>query len=223
MIFKISGCSQIWCVDCHTAFNFHTLEVERGNIHNPHYYEYLRTQNGGVIPRNPGDVQPQNQPIGIDRIMLTLGMQRGISGNVMNYISDFHRLITHIQMIEIDTRNNPINEPTNRQIRIKYLMGKLTEKGFKQKIQKTEENFEQQLQLNVMYQAFVETVNDILRSIVEENNMEYSMKVVLELRKLVNSFNETLEKYCKENKIRLCPYIDDRLLFTRKELKSFDK
>jgi len=46
-IFKISGCDQMWCPQCHTAFRWSTGQVERGAIHNPHYYEWLFDQNRG--------------------------------------------------------------------------------------------------------------------------------------------------------------------------------
>lgn len=42
-IYKIDGCSQIWCVQCHTAFCWNTGNIET-QIHNPHYYEWMRTQ-----------------------------------------------------------------------------------------------------------------------------------------------------------------------------------
>ena len=54
-IFKIDGCDQMWCPSCHTAFSLRTGNIET-NIHNPHYYEYMRKTGGGQAPRNPGDV-----------------------------------------------------------------------------------------------------------------------------------------------------------------------
>lgn len=54
-IYKIDGCDQMWCPCCHTAFSWRTGNVET-NIHNPHYYEYMRKTGGGQAPRNPGDV-----------------------------------------------------------------------------------------------------------------------------------------------------------------------
>lgn len=44
-IFRIDGCDQMWCVNCHTAFNWKTGKVETGRVHNPHYFQYLRDNN----------------------------------------------------------------------------------------------------------------------------------------------------------------------------------
>jgi len=57
LIFKSEGCSQMWCTQCHVAFDWKTGQIETNNIHNPHYYEYLRRISPtGEIPRNPLDV-----------------------------------------------------------------------------------------------------------------------------------------------------------------------
>jgi hypothetical protein len=55
MIHKLNGCDQMFCVDCHTAWSWKLGTIENGVIHNPHYYDFLRKQNNGFIPRNPGD------------------------------------------------------------------------------------------------------------------------------------------------------------------------
>lgn len=49
-ISKIDGCDQMWCIECKTAFSWSKGTVEKGVVHNPHYYQWMR-QNGGV-PRN---------------------------------------------------------------------------------------------------------------------------------------------------------------------------
>tara|TARA_Y100000389_G_scaffold172885_1_gene181677 strand:- start:2528 stop:3796 length:1269 start_codon:yes stop_codon:yes gene_type:complete len=44
-IYKISGCNQMWCTECNTAFGWKTGKIEKGVVHNPHYFEYLNNVN----------------------------------------------------------------------------------------------------------------------------------------------------------------------------------
>jgi hypothetical protein len=55
-IFKIDGCDQMWCVKCHTPFSWKTGRIET-RVHNPHYFQWMRDANNGVVPRTEGDVQ----------------------------------------------------------------------------------------------------------------------------------------------------------------------
>ena len=55
-ISKIDGCNQMWCVQCHTTFDWTTGKIETTRTHNPHYYEWLRRTQGSV-PREPGDTE----------------------------------------------------------------------------------------------------------------------------------------------------------------------
>ena len=56
-IMKSSGCDQMWCVSCHTTFDWKTMQIKTsGILHNPEYFRYMR-ENGIAIPRNPNDNQ----------------------------------------------------------------------------------------------------------------------------------------------------------------------
>lgn len=57
LIFKVEGCDQMFCVECHCVFSWKTLKIDNGKIHNPHYYEYQRNINNGIAPRDPMDIQ----------------------------------------------------------------------------------------------------------------------------------------------------------------------
>ena len=81
LISKINGCDQMWCTSCHTAFSWNTgLEDKGAVIHNPHYYQYQREVNNGVIPRNPGD-----NPCEMDRRMYA-NFYHLVQTTIVNYL-----------------------------------------------------------------------------------------------------------------------------------------
>lgn len=50
LIYKIDGCSQMWCSQCHTTFDWNTMEIEKHRLHNPHFYEYQKKLYNGQLP-----------------------------------------------------------------------------------------------------------------------------------------------------------------------------
>lgn len=122
-ISKIDGCDQMWCVECKTAFSWKTGHIVNGNIHNPHYYDFLR-QTQGFVPRadNPCGEVPG---LGILRQML-----KTRPPYYMSCLFGYHRFLEEVTWS--CRRVNPYEEPLV-QNRIYYLLNRIDQKKFTQK------------------------------------------------------------------------------------------
>ncbi len=132
LIFKISGCDQMWCTQCQTAFSWRTGNIE-SHVHNPHYYEWIRNNNNGEIQRERGDV-----PCGglVSAWFLTRVLRNKMSSSKYDELLAFHRIIHHIHMIEIPKYED--GNETNLQkieMRIKWLLSEIEENVWKRKLQ----------------------------------------------------------------------------------------
>jgi len=206
MIHKISGCSQIFCTDCHTAWDWNTSRIVTGAIHNPHYFEFIQ-RNGGTVGRTHGDIPCGGLPdIHEIRVMLS---RLNIPND--NFFYNVYQCNVHIDRYEL--RHNIIVEDdveTNRGLRIKYLMNELSEEEFKITLQQSEKKRQKIIAFRNIYQMFVDVSSDIYRQMVvyKRNHDIYELKIFVDqnkiiLENLVIYFNENLKKI---GKIYNCVY-----------------
>ena len=135
-ISKTDGCHQMWCTNCQTPFDWVSgLEIKNQTIHNPHYFQYLQTGNGGVVPRNPHDVLCGGMPT-LDKFrsfsvlkIFDKDIQKFITTNAYN----IYRFIGHIQN-EMRRDINRVFEVSIESSRIKLILNRINEDEFKEEV-----------------------------------------------------------------------------------------
>ena len=201
-IFKIDGCDQMWCTQCHTAFSWRTGNIEN-HIHNPHYYEWMRRNNNGEVPRNPLDA-PCGRELGHHlfdtisrklRSLSTINIQK-----LINRIGDIIRRTVHLTRIEV--RQQPNREERNEDLRIKYLMKEISKEDFECLLQRDDKKYNKTRELNEIYNMVSDTIRDILYRFLNylETNEDtirstkrINVRILREVDQIINYANECLQ------------------------------
>ena len=107
-IFKIDGCDQIWCTECHVAFSWNTGKIDNGVVHNPHFYEWKR--NGGGEARQMGANALAAAAEGCCGGAQPMANWMDTRRRLMNAVEDAYRTIRHYYLTnETDTNNDLLN------------------------------------------------------------------------------------------------------------------
>ena len=132
-IYKIEGCDQMWCTQCHVAFSWKTGMVDNGVVHNPHFYAHQRA-GGGAPLRNPGEIACGGMPNwwNIRNVMRTRyyrhnSPHKNEFRKFIENIGDLHRTFAHIQHYELQRARQKIRDNANHEPdRIRYLLKQIT-------------------------------------------------------------------------------------------------
>lgn len=205
VITKIEGCDQMWCPQCHTAFSWRTGQKETGVVHNPHFYEWQRKQNGGVAPRVLGDVACGGVPTYHEiRSRLT-----GLMPKEAELIMQFHRVLNHVQHAELQRYHNVFNEADNEDLRVQYLLGNINDYTLKISIHAKEKKREKERAVRRALEVLVQAGTDILRrimSITEIEKIQEKRAIIPELDALRIYVNELLAKIHQRMKLAVHQY-----------------
>jgi len=172
VIFRVDGCAQMWCTNCHTAFNWRTGEIETGRIHNPHFIEFKKKT---MMSREHGDI-----PCGGVPTFRELREARA-TNTILQYGMVVHQMERELLFMDLTPYDN-LN------LRIGYMLNELDEATFKNILQRQEKFKEKQRDCAYIFEMLANTGGDLLRQYVLEP--ERHDELVDILQKLVNYSNE---------------------------------
>lgn len=167
-ISKTDGCNQIWCVECHTAFDWETGEIEKGKIHNPHYINLFTKY------RDYADIPCGGCP--------TLQELRNI--NPPSFVINMKNLISKLKN-ELRDKYDFILDfgRSNLDLRVKLLKNIINEDQFKQLIQRKDKNISKSEEVKYIYNMVIDCFSDLLRGILisyDYNYVSYNANKIIE-------------------------------------------
>jgi hypothetical protein len=201
-IYRISGCDQMWCTQCHTAFNWRSGRIEN-NVHNPHYFEWLR-RNGNAVPRTPGDVPCQQNELRHNTYMTIRDILRARHGThpfaktCDDFLAKVIRNTLHVRYAVMGTYRVGDRAIRNESLRIQYMRNRITQDQFKTQLQRNEKKNAKYTEIHNALDILVNTMTDIIFrfhhhvSSCAENGFE--MAVLEEIDPIVDYVNECLRE-----------------------------
>ena len=210
-IFKIDGCDQMWCPECKTAFSWRTGKIENGTVHNPHYFDFMRSVNNGAIPRQPGDVHACDVIPGFNTIWYSTTRWRRNNPkerDITTKVMEFHRQRVHFNRIEINRINTDYQEVYSV-YRVRYLLKDISIEEFESKISKSMKKEERDGEILEIYNLYHNVTGEILKNLNEllvNNASPVDILKEIDSSKRVKNFcNEKLKILSKQfkNNIRL--------------------
>ena len=185
VIHKSSGCAQMWCISCHTAFNWRTGEIETGRIHNPHFIEF---RNKTMTSREHGDIPCGGIP--------TFRELREIGAT--EDIFQYGMIVQQMDRENMYIDRRPID---NTHVRVAYMLNDIDEDEFKNFLQRQEKYKDKSRDLSNIFEMVANTGGDLLRQYVIEP--EKHDEIIHLLRKIVDYTNEVFETIRKRYNCRL--------------------
>jgi hypothetical protein len=204
-IFRVEGCSQMWCTGCHTAFDWNTgRKVVMERLHNPHWLEYQRGLNGGAAPRAPGDV-----PCGgicsrgqVNTLVVTklLRAKRDSAKpiSVMDELTEtlrrMHRVVENITLNDVREARERIQSLRDfKDQRVKYIVGEMTKEQLSSHIFRQDKNRQKTAEMLNVYELLSAVGIDFFNRLLANKN-EGDLFIV-DVLEQVEQYNK-LRLYC---------------------------
>lgn len=198
-IYKISGCDQMYCTYCHTAFSWRTGLIESKRIHNPHYYEYKRSQNI-PLPREPEDIC-EDGLVNYDLLLTKLDILYG-KPHKNKLFSFIHRSIGHIRELLYDRYRDRFIPDENFDLRVRFLENNLTLERFHTILKRRDKRKQKNQTVRLILEMYCDTANTLLKNILTYQDKSMLQIFFTEMEALRNYTNSILEETKKRFKTK---------------------
>jgi hypothetical protein len=214
LIFKISGCNQMFCIVCKKGFDWKTGKIETGPIHNPEYFNYLQQLNNGVVP-----VNNQLQCNQIPNLYEYKNHLRKIKCSVSNitFFCELMRVYLHNNHVVLPHYIINIYDD-NRNIRINYMINAIDENTFKIQLQMKEKARLKKQDIYILLEMYQNIILDSIIKIyhLKKNDEEIINNIIIEINNLITYCNNILFKI--KNKYNcVVPNINSKYIINNKK------
>ena len=230
MIYKIVGCNQMFCTQCHCMFDYRSGREEKGLFHNPHYYDAIAdgTLNVNENTNRCGEIWIHSLVAKLKRFIIVNNIDKSIEDKFLGF-NDLLILTYHIQDITIQRYLNTEDDEF-KYMRVKYILNETTDEEFLKMIASKEKKREKNEEITYILELFRDVsrdilfnVYDVLKKLKDNNNyriynvvinnktidpVEFFETCLYEVNSITKFCNQKFKSISKQFK-NVAPYIDE--------------
>lgn len=212
-IHRISGCPDMFCVSCKTAFNWNTLEINRRGNSNPHYYQWVRestNQYSNHVPDEGYQCRNYTSLRHTYRCENWRNMTKEQQAHISNIVNTFHHyqrsanVYNYYKLYSLTKALQCTFEGVTLQSRVNYMNNKLSKDKFTQFLLKVNKAME----FNDNMDQIVDSVRLFRESLMhsinfsQEFNYDETVSMALNFANYINECVSHLQEtfYTKSSK-----------------------
>ena len=180
-IYKIEGCDQMWCTECKTPFSWKTGQIVTGVIHNPHFYQWQRDQNGGHAPRRGERYDCGGLPW--VRTLRHIMKERGYK---FQQWEECHRSIAHMRGVIMPRYPQQVGIEDHGDLRLQFLLKNINEEEWVRHLQRRQKRTEKNQEIYNVLDMYAVTLTGIFQMFATQDKYELAEEAHA-LREYVNN------------------------------------
>ena len=211
LIHRMSGCLDMFCVSCKTAFDWNTMNIhERGNS-NPHYYQWLhessKTSNGSHIPACGREINDMFAFNSTNYKKMTKDQQNSVMCVLygLHHYQRTYNATSFYKEYKNTKRLNHSFRVITLKSRAEYMMNEITKETFQQILLKYHKAIEYNQNIDEIKRNILEFRHSLVQNIAYSTEFEFDvfMQMSKNFAKYINNCVSHLEEvfYTKKDKL----------------------
>ncbi len=201
---KTEGCSQVWCLMCHKAWDWNTCKIDNGYVHATDYYNYIRANGLEIPPRGINECRREDPSMVLTQIakkyrdLFTKEEENFLFRRwqiSLEFNGFYHRPPTNISLIDL---------------RIKYLNKEIDQIKWKRILHMRDKEFALTNELYALKQAYGRAMNDSIMNLCANKNeplsiLQENVKVIHKIHDMmIQEYHNIMQAFKSK---RACPFV----------------
>ena len=177
-VHRYEGCTQMWCTQCNSMFDYVTLRVigVHEHFHNPHFTEWLAANRPVArAGRELADIPCGGMPT---QTVLSNFLQRAMLAPVTNTVAYqeartfvravlvLHRVFIDVEHVHLPRRRPQVDDAELEQMRVRFCLDDFDEDQWKRQLQRVERRRAKDAEVFLVLQMLVHAGGDLFRQMM---------------------------------------------------------